>query len=307
MIQSRSNLGIGASEIAAACGISRYRSRYGLWLEKTGRAPAFAGNVATRLGQLLEPRARQLYADATGYSVWTPPSSMFHPDHPWARATPDGVVEPRESSRHLVQIKAVGYFVGRRMRYELPIEYEAQVQWEMFVAGADRNDLAVLVGSDDLEWERVILGDAEPGDIFARATLDVHTVHRSEAAIASLLDGAREFMGLVTSDTQPPVDGSDSTTAALNDRIRSSRPTLALSVDDAHQEVAELRSAVALARTSADRAALAKNRIRDVMLTAGANRIATDDGPIDLRTDRRGVVSLHLPRAWGADNPEGIA
>ena len=306
MNQILSSIGIGASEIAAACGISRYRSRYGLWMEKTGRAPAFAGNVATRLGHLLEPRARQLYADATGYSVWTPPASMFHPGHPWARATPDGVVEPRATSRHLVQIKAVGYFVGRRMRYELPIEYEAQVQWEMFVADADRNDLAVLVGSDDLEWERVILGDSEPGDIFSRATLDVHTIHRSEAAIASLLDGARAFMDLVTTDTQPPVDGSDSTTAALNDRIRSSRPTLALSIDDAHQEVAELRAAVSAFRAADERAASAKNRIRDVMLTAGANRITTDDGPIDLRTDRRGVVSLHLPRSWSKDNPEGI-
>ena len=307
MNQILSNIGIGASEIAAACGISRYRSRYGLWLEKTGRAAPFAGNVATRLGHLLEPRARQLYADATGYSVWTPPSSMFHPAVPWARATPDGIVEPRASSRHLVQIKAVGYFVGRRMRYELPIEYEAQVQWEMFVADAERDDLAVLVGSDELEWERAILGeDVDPRAIFDRATLDIHTIVRSEDVIASLLEGARAFMELVDSDTQPAVDGSADATKALNDRIRSARPTLAMSVKDAHREVAELRAAVSEFRAADERAALAKNRIRDAMAAAGANRITTDDGPIDLRIDRRGVVSLHLPRSWSKDNPEGI-
>jgi predicted phage-related endonuclease len=67
--QVLNSYGIGASEIASACGISRYRSRFGLWLEKTGRRPQFAGNVHTRLGNLLEPRARQLYADATGLEV----------------------------------------------------------------------------------------------------------------------------------------------------------------------------------------------------------------------------------------------
>ena len=63
------------AEIAAACGISRYRTRFGLWLEKTGRAPGFAGNVHTRLGQLCEPHIRQLYANARHDSIEIPPAS----------------------------------------------------------------------------------------------------------------------------------------------------------------------------------------------------------------------------------------
>ncbi len=303
--QVLSNVGIGASEIAAACGISRYRSRYGLWLEKTGRAPAFAGNVNTRLGLLLEPRARQLYADATGHSVWTPPCSMFHPSIAWARATPDGIVEPRATSRHGLQIKCVGYFIGKRMRYELPLEYEAQCQWEMFVADLDRVDLAVLVGSDELEWERFVLGEtSDPAEIVARATLDVHTLYRSESAIAALAAGGAEFMAMVVDDRQPAVDGSDDAAARLNDRIRSSRPTLALTQEDAHQEVSALRDATIANRDATAALALARNRIRDVMIVAGANRITTDDGPIDLRIDKRGTVSLHTPRAWLAATEE---
>lgn len=305
MIQTLSNVGVGASEIAAACGISRYRSRYGLWLQKTGRAPAFAGNVHTRLGNLLEPRARQLYADATGHSVWTPPCSMFHPSIAWARATPDGIVEPRATSRHGLQIKCVGYFVGRRMRYELPLEYEAQCQWEMFVADLDRVDLAVLVGSDELEWERFVLGEEiDPARMFGGATLDVHTVYRSDAAIAALTAGGAEFMSMVADDRQPPVDGSDDATARLSERIRSTRPTLALAAADAHQEVEDLRSATIAGHAAVGALQLARNRIRDRMLAAGANRITTDDGPIDLRIDKRGTVSLHTPRAWLAATEE---
>jgi putative phage-type endonuclease len=302
--QALSHVGIGASEIASACGISRYRSRFGLWLEKTGRRPPFAGNVNTRLGQLLEPRARQLYANATGLDVCIPPASMFHPTVSWARATPDGIVMPRETSRHGMQIKCVGYFIGKRMRYELPLEYEAQVQWEMFVADLDRVDLAVLVGSDELEWERFMLGElTDPAELFARTTLDIHTIYRSEPAIASLLAGGRAFLDLVESDTQPPVDESPDATHYYNDRARTNRPTVIIDEADVGDRVSEYRAAY-LADKAADRAIdLAKNRIREAMDAAGANRITTTDGPIDLRIAKNGTVSLHAPRAWSS-NPE---
>lgn len=303
--QILSNAGIGASEIASACGISRYRSRFGLWLEKTGRRPSFAGNVHTRLGNLLEPRARQLYANATGFEVEIPPRSIFHPEVTWARCTPDGIVLPR-AHRIGMQIKCVGYFIGRRFRYEIPLEYEAQCQWEAFVADLDRVDLAVLVGSDELEWERFVLGEiVDPAELFARATLDVHTIYRSDAAIASLRAGGEEFMRLVETDTQPPVDDSADVTNYYNDRVRTLRPTTEIAAADVGTLATDLRAAYLADKAAAKSLGLAKNRIREAMDAAGANRITTDAGPIDLRIDKRQVVSLHMPRAWSG-NPEEI-
>jgi hypothetical protein len=68
--------------------------------------------------------------------------------------------------------------------------------------------------------------------------------------------------------------------------------------------VSALRAATIANRDAAAALALARNRIRDVMAAAGASRIATDDGPIDLRIDKRGTVSLHTPRAWLAATEE---
>ena len=298
--QELSRAGVGASEIAAACGISRYRSRFGLWLEKTGRRPPFAGNVHTRLGQLCEPHARQLYATATGYDVEIPPASVFHPEVKWARCTPDGIVLPHDR-KHGMQIKCVGYFVGRRFKYEIPIEYEAQVQWEMFVMGWDRIDLAVLVGSDELAWERFVLGDiTDPAAVFNASMLEIYTIARSEAAIASLLTKATEFVAMVDEDRQPAIDDSDECAAWLRDKVRPSKveidgasvAPLADEFRDAHQREKGATRALKLA----------KNRVLDAMTAAGANRITTPDGPIDLRIDRNGKVSLHAPKAWG--NPE---
>lgn len=291
--------GIGASEIAAACGISRYRSPFALWLEKTGRRPAFAGNLHTRLGQLCEPHARQLYANATGYDVEIPRESVYHPTVTWARCTPDGLIVPRATRRGM-QIKCVGYFVGRRFKYEIPIEYEAQVQWEMFVCDLDRVDLVVLVGSDELLWERFILGDAvEPRDIFAASMLEIFTVYRSDAAISSLHTRAAAFWSLVESDTQPPIDGSPEAADYFNGKAR--KDGVEISELACADEVAAYRAAFTAEKLGTEGLAVAKNRIRAAMTSAGANRITTDDGPIDLRIDRRGVVSLHAPKAWAKD------
>lgn len=300
MMQHLSKIGIGASEIAAACGISRYRSRFGLWLEKTGRAPAFSGNVHTRLGQLCEPRARQLYANLTGHDVSIPPCSIFHPDHAWARCTPDGEVMPLPS-RHGLEIKCVGYFVGRRFKYEIPIEYEAQCQWGAFVAGWDRIDLAALVGADDLAWERFILGDVtDPSIVFGSASLEVYTLSRSESAISALFNGAQEFLELVHSDTQPPVDDSHECGTWLKSRIAPSK--IEIDGGEIGLIVDEFRAAWLGGRAAIKALALAKNRVLEAMANAGANRITTSDGPIDLRIDRNKKASLLAPRSWG--NPE---
>ena len=297
--QDLSSYGIGGSEIAAACGFSRYRSRFGLWLEKTGRRPGFAGNIHTRLGQLCEPHARQLYANATGFEVEIPPTSVFHPTVTWARFTPDGLIVPR-ASRHGMEIKCVGYFVGRRFKYELPIEYEAQCQWGMFVCDLDRVDLAVLVGSDELLWERFVLGDAvEPDAVFGASMLEIFTIYRSEAAISSLLTGATAFMGLVERDEQPPIDGSPEAAEHFNGKAR--KDGIEIDESDCPDEVAAYRAAFLADRAADDAIDIAKNRIRAAMTAAGANRINTADGRIYLRIDRRGTVSVHAPRSWAKD------
>lgn len=297
MTQALSRFGVGASEIAAACGISRYRTRFGLWLEKTGRAPGFAGNVHTRLGQLCEPRARQLYADATGQDVVTPDASLFHPDHPWARATHDGwwASDPT----HQVQFKCVGYFIGRAWKYELPIEVEAQVQWEMFVKPGTVNDVAALVGTDELEWERFVLGEIDdPAEVFGRAMLEVFPVYRDDAAIASLLAGARDFMGYVERDEQPPVDHSPECRDFLNGKRRDA--IVALAYDDHAAIVDELATAHAAAKAAEKRLATAKNRTREALALAGATRINTDHGPVLWTANKQ----LRVPKGWSSEEQE---
>lgn len=292
--QQLSNHGIGGSEIAAACGISRYRSRFGLWLEKTGRAAPFSGNIHTRIGQLCEPRIRQLYANATGLDIIIPPASIFRADAPHERCTPDGI--NAADPRHLAQIKAVGYFVGRRWQHEIPIEVIAQTQWEMHVADADRNDLVVGIGTDELEWERLWLGEIiDPSTIMERLTIEIWPQWRNDSDIATLRAGAAAFWSMVERDEQPPIDDSPECRDFLNGR--PSKPVV-LEYED-HQDVADEFCAAYLAKKAADkRLELAKNQVRAVLGDIGANRIKTPDGPILWTANKQ----LRAPDALGKEH-----
>ena len=50
--------GIGGSDAAVACGISRYKSPVELWLEKTGQLPNQEAGEAAYWGTQLEPFVR---------------------------------------------------------------------------------------------------------------------------------------------------------------------------------------------------------------------------------------------------------
>src|SRR4051794_32384551 len=58
--------GLGASECAAALGLSPFETALGLWARKTGRVPEPEESEAMELGLLLEPVVAELYCRRTG-------------------------------------------------------------------------------------------------------------------------------------------------------------------------------------------------------------------------------------------------
>lgn len=61
--------GIGASEAGAVLGVSPFKSAVDVWMEKTGRKPAFDGNAATYWGNRLEDLVASEYTVQTGRRV----------------------------------------------------------------------------------------------------------------------------------------------------------------------------------------------------------------------------------------------
>ena len=57
---------IGGSDAAAIVGMSPFCSQYALWAEKTGKIPAFEGNLATEVGSYLEEFVAKKFEKESG-------------------------------------------------------------------------------------------------------------------------------------------------------------------------------------------------------------------------------------------------
>ena len=233
--------GIGASEIGAIAGLSRWASPMDVWLRKTGRDTP-RETTAMRRGTQLEPVVLSIYADETGETVtapgalWPNGGTLRHPEHPIVLATPDGVVCRDGAPAWLVEAKTARAHMGREWGPSetgaAPDVYVAQVTWQMACAGLPRADIAVLIGGDEFRRYPVAY-DAE--------------------LFAMLLECAEQFWrDHVETDTPPAIDGSDACAQYL--ATKHARESKAIAKADAELEnVARLLASATLDAKAAER------------------------------------------------------
>lgn len=161
-LQTR-RLGIGGSDVAAVLGLSKYKSPYQLWLDKTNRAdlddsesePAYWGN------QLEDIVARE-YAKRHGVKVQRVNKTLEHPEFAWARANIDrAIINPEISGNvrikdgklttdSILECKTANQYLaklwGDEQSESVPDYYLTQCQWYLGVTGTENCGLAVLVG-----------------------------------------------------------------------------------------------------------------------------------------------------------------
>jgi putative phage-type endonuclease len=262
--QQLSTYGIGASEISAVAGLNPYASPWDVWLRKTGQAPDVESTGPIEWGHRLEPAIRQAYADKTGAALYVPGKSIFHPETPWARATPDGIVIKGSTWERLVQIKNVGTWVEKAWKDAPPAYVQLQEQWEMYVSRLDRADVAVLIGGNDFR---------------------IYTIHRDDKMIADLVTIAAEFWTRVQNLTPPPIDASDACREHFEKRLH--RAACELDADaELSAQIAEWQRLHAEHKRIANDIDRIKNVVRAAMADAGCSRITSPHGAPSLQ--RRG-------------------
>ena len=215
--------GLGASEVAVALGLHPYKTRIELWLEKVGAAEGFTGNARTDWGLEVEPALRRWYAGQVGRPILVPRESLYHPELPWLRATPDGLVLDSVDAgladaltpARALQVGLVDHGweaknVGRQSCHrwgtpgsdEVPIEYLFQAQQNLAVTGLRR-------------WIVVACLAGDPPATYA--------VERDDELISEMLEGARRFWHLVETRTEPDIDGSEAWGALIAERYPFAR------------------------------------------------------------------------------------
>jgi putative phage-type endonuclease len=143
--------GIGASEVADILGIG-WKTPYELWLEKTGRVERedISQKEHIIMGHLLEPVIATRYEQIKGKTLRKVNQTLYHKDYPFILCHIDRKIE---GERKIVEIKTGNPFSklwGEEGTDEIPVEYIAQVQYQMGITGYDDADLIVFRGTHDI-------------------------------------------------------------------------------------------------------------------------------------------------------------
>ena len=136
--------GIGASEAAAAIGMSPFESQYELWQRKTGQRESkdLFGNAAVEYGNRLEPCLRSMFqAEHPELTVeYHQFDVLYQSERPWITATLDGELTDKDGKKFVLEIKTAS--VTKSAQWEkwkdrVPENYYIQVLWQLLVTGWD--------------------------------------------------------------------------------------------------------------------------------------------------------------------------
>ena len=187
--------GVGGSDAAAVCGLSRYSSALDVWLQKTGRKPTTPDNEAMHWGRLLEPVVRAEFARRTGLAVKECPYLMAHKDYPFMIANVDGIVLEADGTKCVLEIKTTNSFTTAKDTEDgLPAEWFCQVQHYLAVTELPKAYVAMLIGGNKLQWQ---------------------VVDRDEETIQTIVALESHFWDFVVRDVPPPVDANSGDALAL--------------------------------------------------------------------------------------------
>lgn len=143
-----------ASDAAAVLGLSPWRSRLDVWLEKRGEGQPVEETERMRLGRLLEPAILRRYAlDCEG--TVAPNETLYYSDaHPWLAATPDAIVRHGARAIGLAQAKATSS-TSSWPEGQPPLYYQVQAAVEMAVMDMPWDDFPTLIAGADYVCPRV--------------------------------------------------------------------------------------------------------------------------------------------------------
>ena len=193
--------GIGGSDAAVVCGISRYKSPVELWMEKTNQMPDQEAGEAAYWGTQLESLVRTEFTKRTGIEVEHRMELLRSDEHPFMQANLDGTCVHPELGPCIFEAKTASAFKAGEWEDGIPDEYFLQVQHYMAVTGYKGTYIAALIGGNTFRWK---------------------FISRDEGLIAMLVQLEADFWQHVQNETPPPLDGSSASARFLAERFPNS-------------------------------------------------------------------------------------
>lgn len=160
--------GLGASDAAAAVGLSKWQSPYELWLEKTGQAANDVDPHALpiAMGNALEPVVLAAFTRRTGLEVTRRQEQVIDPKWPVRWVTLDGMA----SDGGMIEAKSAGFADPTEWgdEYEndaVPMQYYLQCQHGLACTGAEFSYLPLIILNRQFRLYRVLRNDEVIGQL----------------------------------------------------------------------------------------------------------------------------------------------
>lgn len=167
LIEDRTT-GIGGSDAAAVCGLSRWKTPLSLWAEKTGQVitndePSLAKTLGTRLEEVVA----ELFTQETGKKVARVNERIVHPKYPFIHGRIDRRIILEDA---ILECKTVSAWKAKEWEgEEIPHEYILQCyHYLMLNSKWKRAYLAVLIGNQDFKYKVIERDDKVQGDLLAK-------------------------------------------------------------------------------------------------------------------------------------------
>lgn len=240
---------LGASDIAAVCGLDPHRTALDLYLQKTGQVEPFQGNNFSEWGLRLEDAIAVKYAEC-----FTPPVRLIRAEpviagaSPWMSATPDRYVE-RHGEVHLLEVKNKSSRQapkwGESGSDEVPFDIIAQATWQMMVTGIDRCDVAVLFGGNDFR---------------------MYHLYRDADVVERLYnDGRRFWFEHVEARNPPEIEASKASAEYLAKRFAQLTENVREATDEEAKRIRMLGTAKAAAKEIEQRITHLENQLKQAI------------------------------------------
>jgi len=187
--ETKRELAIGGSEIAAIFGMHDYLDEFGLWVRKKDPTVRDEPTPRMRLGKHLEVGIIEYYAELENLDVEWCDKTSRHPEHKFMAYTPDALVR---GERRGADAKLVGWDQAHRWGHDaehIPEHAVLQAHWYM-------------IAMDYLRWDVVALvtGEDQPR---------IYPVERDMAMERVILKKAREWWErYLVGDERPPITGT---------------------------------------------------------------------------------------------------
>ena len=160
--------GLGGSDAAAVCGLSRWKTVLALWAEKTGQVQSKDDpSLAKTLGTRLEEVVAELFTEQTGKKVARVNDRITHPRYPFIHGRIDRKVVGEDA---ILECKTASAWKAKEWEgEEIPREYILQCYHYLSLRPAWKKIyLAVLIGNQNFKWKEIERDDKIIADLTMR-------------------------------------------------------------------------------------------------------------------------------------------